>query len=581
MPKKRPLLLLLRLFWLGTAVGACCVPSFAAHAFEVSGKVSAQSNDVVPGAMVTLSPGIPGPTAITVFTDAGGNYRFPSLKGAPSEALKLTVSKMGFASTRKVAPAGRKVVVDVVLQPSQNVASDATPADWLDKIGLPDTPFKNRALLQCGDCHGLPSVEVKRAAAPLMGLEEAQRRVVWAGVVDRMRDVFGGYLDEDKDVFLADDDKEAISAFLAAKLPGDYKEFSFKQWQECCEHPRLGTQGTVIREYPLAFDKDNWLREVIVPVGSKYVWGTDLPKERLLRLDPATGQHKWIAMPPGVGGLHTLLLDNDGNFWGSALQSGSLVKFDPRTERPTVFPKFKSPDSTPIMVSDPAQNSRRHIAFDYRGRVWVNAPSHNMLASLDPATGEQHLYPLPVPPGRTARNAVLYGSVMTSDGKHLWWSQILGNVGIFNTETLENETVIEFPLGDGPRRMAIDDRDHVWVPLYGAGQIVEYDGNQRKELARYDLPTENAGVYAVTWDKTRNALWCAAMQTNSIFRLDIDERRWTEYKMPRDGARFRMVALDDQGNVWGSYGTFPGDLARPTMIMQMSPGPETAASGGK
>ena len=553
--------------------------SFAnpSRTIDVAGQVMTAAQAPVAGAMVTLRPGVAGPTAITVFTGLDGRYRFPPMKEKPPAGLNLAVSKTGFETVQIAQKPGSQTspTIDVVLKHKANVAAEASPADWLDSYGLPHNLELQRTTLLCGDCHALPSSEMKRAATAFRGGNEEDRRTAWGGVVDQMRALFGNYLEEEgkSQAMITDDDKVVVSKLLAANLSNDFSSFSAAKWEKCCSRSAVsGSDKSVIREFDLAVDRQSWTREVIVPRGSKIVWGTDLQKNRIFRLDPATGALKWIAMPTGVGGLHTLIADDAGNFWGSALLTGSLVKFDPRTERFTVFPKFPSPDADPIIISDEARSSSTRLAVDFRGRVWVNLPSHNMLGSLDPATGEVHTYKLPDPQGRTARNCVLYGISMSADGKHVWWSQLFGNVGVFNTETLKNEQVITFPLGTGPRRMHIDDKDQLWIPLYGAGQLLLYDTKARKELARYDLPTRNAGVYSVTWDKKRNAIWAAAMETNSIFRFDIGQTRWSEYRMPRDGARFRAVPLDDEGNVWGSYATFP-TLERPTMVMELSPGP--------
>jgi streptogramin lyase len=84
---------------------------------------------------------------------------------------------------------------------------------------------------------------------------------------------------------------------------------------------------------------------------------------------------------------------------------------------------------------------------------------------------------------------------MTADGNHVWWTQIQGNLGSFNTETLQVETVVEFPMGSGPRRLAIDEHDVAWVPLYGASQLLAYDTKAQKEVARYNMPRRSAASY--------------------------------------------------------------------------------------
>ena len=105
--------------------------------------------------------------------------------------------------------------------------------------------------------------------------------------------------------------------------------------------------------------------------------------------------------------------------------------------------------------------------------------------------------------------------------------------------------------------------------LCRAGQLLAYD--QARKDGRYDLPNRNAASYAVTWDPQRKVVWVGTMNANTIYQFNPRTKGWIQYPMPRDGARFRMLTLDGDGNVWGTY-TFPGRLARPTMMMKLEPG---------
>jgi streptogramin lyase len=70
----------------------------------------------------------------------------------------------------------------------------------------------------------------------------------------------------------------------------------------------------------------------------------------------------------------------------------------------------------------------------------------------------------------------------------------------------------------------------------------------------------------------RKVVWCSSMNANKIYRFDPGTKRWTQYLVPRDDARFRVVPLDAEGNIWGTYDTLPGKLNRVTRGMRLKPG---------
>ena len=560
----------------------------------VSGTVTDTHGVPVSGAMITVLGQGPGPRSISVFSDKTGVYHTPSLGWQVStDTLRLKCRKIGYrqaALTNTFAGEGR-VGVDCTLSGVENVADQVAPADWLARGQISDEAGRRDALLLCGDCHALPSKEVQTIAESFEWLTEDERRQAWRDMVHQMREVFMRFFEEEGvaaqlgqeaakkagETFINNADEELITPFLTAHIPVNYDDFSLRDWKECCQGPPVGVKGTVIREYQLPVDYKKWTREVVVPKGSRYIWATDKTGDRLVRLDPDTGALKWVPVKTeNLGGPHTLLPDAEGNIWISLEDEGTLARFNPLTEEWKIWPPFVDDNGIVMLTHDPAQTARREVGFDPQGRVWITLISHNMIGSVHPETGEVKAYPLPAPKGRVGATAFVYGSAMSSDGKTVWWSQIQGNLGWFNTQTLESGIALEFPRGTGPRRMAIDDQDVLWVPLYGAGQLLAYDTQARKEVGRYDLPNRNAAPYAVTWDPQRKVVWCGTMNANTIYQFNPRTKGWIQYPMPRDGARFRMLTLDGDGNVWGTYGTFPGRLARPTMIMKLEPGaPDT------
>jgi streptogramin lyase len=225
-----------------------------------------------------------------------------------------------------------------------------------------------------------------------------------------------------------------------------------------------------------------------------------------------------------------------------------------------------------------ANTSNFQTGFDAKGRLWASLGGVNKLVALNPQTGTVETFPAPPTKGDSAFSSGLYGGVMSSDGKHVWFTQLQGHLFSFNTETEKIETALEFPRGSGPRRLAIDHNDVIYLPLFGAGELYVYDTRANKEIGRYPLPDRAAAPYAVTWDPGRNAVWFGSGNSNRIYRFDVDSKQFVEYPLPSgEGTIVRAIAVDaETGNIYFSYAPV-AQLKRPHMVVEIVPGePEQA-----
>jgi len=163
--------------------------------------------------------------------------------------------------------------------------------------------------------------------------------------------------------------------------------------------------------------------------------------------------------------------------------------------------------------------------------------------------------------------------VMTSDREHVCYTQLGGDFGCFNTGTLEFESRVPFPVGAGPRRMAITQDDIIYIPLFGAGQLIEYDARADKKVASYDLPDRASGPYAATWDAKRAVVWIATSNADVIYRFDPDKKTFGVIPLPRQKAYLRMLAVDPfTGHLVTSYGNLPETVNGPRMAVVLDPG---------
>jgi streptogramin lyase len=171
--------------------------------------------------------------------------------------------------------------------------------------------------------------------------------------------------------------------------------------------------------------------------------------------------------------------------------------------------------------------------------------------------------------------------VMASDRTRIWYSQLgAASFGSFNVETLKFETSVQLPdKGSGPRRITISDEDVLYVPLYGTGQLVEYDARARKTIGTYDLPDRASAPYAVTWDPKRKVVWIPTSNGNVIYRFDPRDKSLAVLPLPREGAFMRMLQVDKKsGALITSYGNIVENVHGPRMAVIIDLGDQPAGS---
>jgi streptogramin lyase len=164
--------------------------------------------------------------------------------------------------------------------------------------------------------------------------------------------------------------------------------------------------------------------------------------------------------------------------------------------------------------------------------------------------------------------------VMTSDREHLWFSELrIANVGSFNIKTRQFEESFQLPTNAGPRRLTISDDDILYVPLYGRGQLVEYDTRSKQQIGIYDLPDRATAPYSVTWDPVRKVVWVTTANGDVLYRFDPATKAFSVLPLPREGALVRMVDIDPQsGALVGSYGNIVQNVHGPRMAFIIEPG---------
>lgn len=569
----------------------------AANAVVIKGRVVETNGRPLQYVRIRMTDKHTVPYSSTVFSSADGSFAL-NYKRAKAAAVVINAFRIGWKETgRAVAttPGGQTVTVNVTMERIANVAAQVPASAWLK--GDPSSEGYRMTTLQCSNCHQLGAYMVRRFAASLDHRSLAGRIAGWKGVVEFMRfmtmrlnvnepPVFGlkvgtpaynAVLKPDTSLFTPRD-MAIVIPYLARHYPVD-----FHCYTDYNDIKRLGPYGvnakTRIDEFELP--TFGWTREVAIAPGSNKVWFVETDRDRLGALDPSDGSVKWYPIPgKGPQGPHTMNADASGHIWVGLEDSYHIGRFDTRTDKWRIY---SPPPNTHFGIThDFAFDSNRYIATDARGRFYITALGANELWAINAKTGKGQAFRMPLPAGETSFHTLIYGAAIDPSHHRVWYAQLDGNVGSFDTKLDVPEYVVPFRPGDGPRRLAIAKDGTLWVALFGSSQLVEIDPDTALEVGRWQIPDRGAGPYGITLDKKRNAIWVATSDSDRIYRFDIATKKFSQYPLPRKESYLRMIALDPvTDDVWTTYASLPtgkrnraiyGTEHANNMIVRLHPG---------
>jgi streptogramin lyase len=580
---------------LGFAIAAIVVFTFARHfqssRSEITGEVINLSDGLpVPQAMVTLTSQAneKGPRTTSVFTDNNGRFRLKLMNATPEPAL--SVRKLGL---EQVYPAriveASEQSVRIYLQPSADIAKQAPASAWL--ANAPAGPEKDITIASCSGCHQLVNEKMRAYAIKVeavrggpegdrKAMEEWRkliRRESWRMVVKYMRAkhyaVFPKGSPMNLDAidwattintglnFYTESQGETVSAYLA-------ENFKLSAHTLARENYVTGeisgvTSRTRIREF--SFPMGALVRELVFAPNSPYLWGADVYRNMIVRLDPRNGSTKWYPVDfKGSTGPHTIVPDKSGRLWVSMIDNDQFGMFDPKTEkwklwtlRPANLPKGTSMASAAI-VHDMSIDDLGHLARDQLGRIWITLVGTNQMGTLNPDNGEVTFNDSNTLPGMSPVNHLIYATVLSADGLCAWYSQVNGHVSCLDTRTMKATKTVRFRNGTSPRRMARDNAGNLWVALFGSGQVARIDMSTGKLVQTIDMPDRGSAPYAVTWDEKRKAVWVVTANSDAVYRIAATTGAVTAYPLPRQMAYLRQISLNHEtGQLAASYGNYP------------------------
>ncbi|MDP9064274.1 MAG: hypothetical protein M3O06_00245, partial [Pseudomonadota bacterium] len=540
----------------------------------------------------------------TVFSGSDGKFEALNVNVA-SKTPDIDVFRIGYKEMkRQVAGAanGEGLALSVTMHKQSNVADQVPASAWLGGDSE-STPYQ-MTMVQCSNCHQLGADRMRRLAEKLKGkpmserteawlhrsiedlgpnahtkpwekqhVETDPKRIeAWSSVVQYMRYItmrfskdsrlrwglkegspyYNALLQPDTGLF-SPRDMEIIVPNLARYFPVNFDTYTGYE-----DVSRLGKYGvknqTEIDEFVLP--TFGWTREVALAPGSDRVWFIETDKDRLGALSPKDGSVEWYAIPGnGQQGPHTMNADADGNLWVACEDSFYIARFNTRTKEWRMYPP--PPGTTFGVTHDFAFNSDRYIEPDAEGRIWITDLGKNELWGVNVDSGDIKLYRMPVTGGESHFHTLLYGAAYDSKTKQVWWAQLYGHVGSFDTTRNIPDRIVPLARGAGSRRLAIQD-GFLWVALSGSSQLLKVDTATGLEAGRYNLPDRGSSPYGVTLDKKRNAIWVATSNSDRIYRFDIGPKAWHQYPMPRKETFLRVIEVDHQnGDIWTTYASLP------------------------
>lgn len=336
--------------------------------------------------------------------------------------------------------------------------------------------------------------------------------------------------------------------------------------------PLIHTADTVILEYEVP--EPNAVREALLLGTPPRLWVADVSANRIVSIDIASGAQADYEVPSEVlMSPHSLHRDREGALWVTPLFNGIVARLQPDSGAWRVWP-LRAADGRVPGIHDLSFGWEHELLTDKDGRIWYSDIGNNAVGYFDPESGEARIWNAPVHPERRGGPA-LYGLSMTGDHSELWYSQ-LGH-GVFGGFDINTQQYIgPFALPDpnaGPRRIAIDDEDVLYLALYGSGQLAEFDTRSRSMIGIHDLPDVASAPYATTWDPLRRVVWIATSNGDVIYRFDPRDKSFGVLPLPRERAFLRMIDVDPESGVLiTSYANIVENVQGPRMALIIDPG---------
>jgi streptogramin lyase/mono/diheme cytochrome c family protein len=486
------------------------------------GSVKSTKGDPLEGVMVQLVA--PNGVRTTVYSNADGNYEFPTLQNG-AYTLRVATPLEFKAYTRKSVQLTGATLEDIVLEKisDANGAIPPTPENVSQLTGaellwnLPGTA-KEKEIFHgvCGEgCHSYQQI-----------LKNRYDERSWRVLVQRMLHHGGGPILNavPVDAQTVEDEDEVVIKWLARVRGPEAKDGPMLTFPR----PTGASTRVIVTEYemPRVF---LGIHDVFGDAQGN-IWYTSHMTRYFGKLDPRTGivTEYTIPLTPGsMPGTHHNVIDKKGMIWMSENWAHKFVRFNPQTQEFSDVPYQGNVQGNFALSPDSSA-------------IWIVGPS--VAQRVDTETGKIVVkYPFA---GRGS-----YESLVSSDGNFWAGGAQVGPYG--NTlELLDIRTgqMQNFTTGAHPsaaKRGGFDALGNAWFAGMN-GTFVEIDARAGR-VREFRPPTPYSpytDFYAGTADKN-GEFWAGEIHGRGLLRFNPHSERWAEYQLPEPYAHTREVWIDN------------------------------------
>jgi virginiamycin B lyase len=566
---------------LAVLLSVFCVAPTAVLAAGFEGRVGADAETPIVGAMVTFRFGAPFQER-TVFTAEDGRYQVSGLPTATDYMVRVRrIGWEDFIANESTTELDSEQLDFTMVRHTDmaKVAAQLPATHWYAMVLEQLTDETERELLvrQCNMCHqqGNAGTRVQRS-------EEEWHKVLM--LMARM----GGGLNPELRAKIPELFNSAYDPKVAVpRLTKGFGEPGF------APPPDAEVRQAVIDEYELG-GRSSMQHDMMVHPDDGRIYSVDMATDTLFRLDPSIpgGARRAFPIPPGdspLGGMgggsgampstsemrvgpHSVQAGPEGDVWVTLAIANQLARFD------TVKESFE-------IIDLPGGIFPHTIRFDDQGRGWYTVAVSNHIGMYDPKSGQHDLIRVPArdfgdevmlrilpilmwlsqwvdlsslgEPGEGLDVPFPYGIDIAPDGG-VWFSQLNAHrIGRIDPDTYEVK-IIDTPFS-APRRMRFDSRGKLWIPGFSSNVISRFDP-ETGEFEDVELPKELLGAdapYTLNVDLTTDDVWVCGTNSDSLIRYQQDLKKFIIYPLPTQVTYMREIDFAADGGVWSSNSNAP------------------------
>ena len=524
--------------WLSVAmlVVTACITGGASPqpgANPIAGSVSDTHGNRLNGVFVTAERA-GASYRVTVFSDDGGQYRFPDLEAG---TYTVMAHAGGFQANRQsniVVKSGATAEVGFTLAAEtrpEELFRQAVPGEWL--ASLPGTEKQKIAIgRNCSGCHHnlYQLMEHRFTREDWLKIVTTMEVTDAIGIVRPPGEVAENYVLERGQWRFGS--REEIADYLA-QVQGPGSPLPTIKF-----HPRPTGKATqaIITEYRIP-------REGAAPHDVQVdrdgnAWYNDFKANYLGKINPKTGEIKEFTMPgkpgthPGSANMGIYPDSPDHHVYVSLRTQGQMVKFDPITEKIVVVWE-RSQMRTGLADMPFYRIDRNGIGLGGAGRVQLS-------------TGRVLT--------RTEYKGNTTGYAGDVDSKGVGYRGGISDhdIKVLNPETGEVKSYPTPTPFSGPRRSEMDGDETLWFGEWWGGKIGTFD-TQTTKITEYTPSVPYAAFYQAGVNGRTHEGWSFDWHNDRLVRVNPRTGELTEYPMPTRDVESRRTAVDNSTNppsVW-------------------------------